>query len=515
MHRFQLAACMVVVVMLSGVALAQRQIPDRDFDEETIKTPAQVFASIPESIPVEAKRVLEEVFRDEQHQFGIKKFIGDEFPRLDEDAQAAVITFLIEQFDIDPKTLAREHMMHVQADLPQFRAEYALSEMGEAPEPYLILALKHESTNIRLNAVQMLGRFNSPEVVKALSDLLDDENPHIVLAAISSLTWTGEKLPLKPTLTLLKHDQTEIRADAVLLIGSVFHRHPGVDVMDNMAKSEVIDAVADLLNDSDERTRLNAAHILGESGSHNATRHLLAELRKEDSDVRGAVIHALGELGDITATMPLIERYQLPEAENEREAILYAVGQLCDARAVPILVNCLSEKEVWPSVVAARALGDIGSRSAVPALIEALDSEDIDLLKAASRALGQIGDTRATEPLIDLLQHDEASVARQAAIALGKLNDPKAINPLIKMLYRPSINYEYRDRVCEALVAIKDPGVVPALIEGLQEKPSYARLVTYRTLNKLTGEHYSEVNEHTFDRWKQWLKDHEELLEKE
>ncbi len=80
---------------------------------------------------------------------------------------------------------------------------------------------------------------------------------------------------------------------------------------------------------------------------------------------------------------------------------------------------------------AARALiGQVGS-DALPTLIRASADQDAEVRQAVVAALGELGDARAIPPLLDRLAHDPAdSVRAEAAFRLGKIGTADLVWPL-------------------------------------------------------------------------------------
>lgn len=80
------------------------------------------------------------------------------------------------------------------------------------------------------------------------------------------------------------------------------------------------------------------------------------------------------------------------------------------------------------------ALGEIREIRAVPVLIERLGDQNKAVRRISARALGKIGDPEATEPLIASLDNpQEALVVRcTAAQALGQLSNIRAANALLR-----------------------------------------------------------------------------------
>jgi HEAT repeat protein len=118
------------------------------------------------------------------------------------------------------------------------------------------------------------------------------------------------------------------------------------------------------------------------------------------------------------------------------------LGEIRDAKAVPILTEALADKDEFGTSIAsaaARALGQIGDRSVIPALLKALDSPDRDLRYEATRALAILRADEAKAPVRKLLK-DSGETAHHrlvrcaAAEALGRLRDRDAVEDIAGLL---------------------------------------------------------------------------------
>ena len=76
---------------------------------------------------------------------------------------------------------------------------------------------------------------------------------------------------------------------------------------------------------------------------------------------------------------------------------------------------------------AAYALGEIRNAEAVPVLISALKSNCNHMRRIAAHALGKIGDTRAVTPLAEVLRSEQPLAVQVSVImSLGKIGGPEA-----------------------------------------------------------------------------------------
>ncbi|MBE8991113.1 HEAT repeat domain-containing protein [Nostoc sp. LEGE 12450] len=147
--------------------------------------------------------------------------------------------------------------------------------------------------------------------------------------------------------------------------------------------------------------------ILGQIGSPQAVKPLIAKLDDVDKDLRQAVVKALGQIGSPQAVKPLIAK--LDDVDKDlRQAVVKALGQIGSPQAVKPLIAKLDDvdKDLRQAVV--KALGQIGSPQVVKPLIAKLDDVDKDLRQAAVKALGQIGSPQVVKlPSVAKLTREE------------------------------------------------------------------------------------------------------------
>jgi len=99
------------------------------------------------------------------------------------------------------------------------------------------------------------------------------------------------------------------------------------------------------------------------------------------------------------------------------------LGEIKDPKTVPALINAFKDKNIRRNV--AEALGKIKDQSAVPALIGGLEENAFDSGIACARALAEINDPRAVQPLISALKSEARYLREAAAQALGQLRSAK------------------------------------------------------------------------------------------
>lgn len=127
---------------------------------------------------------------------------------------------------------------------------------------------------------------------------------------------------------------------------------------------------------------------------------------------------------------PLAKRVEAA-CQQAHQAGLMAKVEKVDRQALPGLAGA-----PCPQVRAASiyALGEVRDAGAVPLLVGHLNDEDKVVRRISARALGKIGDPAAAEPLIAALQNRQESLAVRcvAARALGMLSDLEAARALLR-----------------------------------------------------------------------------------
>ena len=134
------------------------------------------------------------------------------------------------------------------------------------------------------------------------------------------------------------------------------------------------------------------------------------------------------------------------------------------------------------------ALGQIGDVRAIAPLLKALESEDKWVRRAAAKALEKMENDQVIQPLMShLLEEDEpdAEVRRSAAKALARMQPEEAIEHLAKALKDPSLGV--RLDAGYALGRIGEPAV-EVLITALGDRDSRVRDSAVAALGNIGGE---------------------------
>ena len=170
---------------------------------------------------------------------------------------------------------------------------------------------------------------------------------------------------------------------------------------------------------------------LGESLAMREAAALIGDLDEDSWNAMKAVVDTIG-VSSVEALKPVVAVETDDLATARAEAVIAGFGQ----KAVTRLASLVSDPRWFVQRRGARLLGRIGTADAVPLL----------------------------QPL---LRQNDPRVAREAVAALGVIPDPAAARAIHTVLR--AATGEVRRAVVEALVAERDPRVVPMLVRILEE----------------------------------------------
>jgi HEAT repeat protein len=268
--------------------------------------------------------------------------------------------------------------------------EKAMVRFGADALPVLVPALRKQNTAV--SAARVLVKLDNMEASRALVDALCSRDEFVVAAVTRSL------------------------------IGA--------------RNTTLLDALVRSLQQGTVRVRQAAADALGWMSDRRSVEVLVAALGDEDAKVCANAVIALGRLNDRRAVTPLVALIAGNDAVM-RYVAAGILGRLGDRRATAPLVGLLDDADILVRAAAAEALGSLGDPRAANALARALEREWEERARMALMvALVELRDTRALEPLLQVLDRKRGTTEQRpkSAELLGELGDPRAIWPLAMVL---------------------------------------------------------------------------------
>jgi HEAT repeat protein len=196
-------------------------------------------------------------------------------------------------------------------------------------------------------------------------------------------------------------------------------------------------SVSDLIETLDPNLRAQAASYIStltpESALSFSSLLALVDSQEATVDIRRAGCWFLGHLGDKSALRPLLGRVKSDSDVGVVWEAAKALVNLGNTKAVPNLIVCLAE-EAQPERRSAIvwALGNFYDKRAVPVLIQTLQNklETPQVRGHTAEALGQLRDKRVLKVLVAALKDEFPEVRFWSAYALGQLKDPSVISEL-------------------------------------------------------------------------------------
>ena len=219
---------------------------------------------------------------------------------------------------------------------------------------------------------------------------------------------------------------TEVKRDALLRLR-------------NLQSAEASRLAVPALRDASEIVRATAAFSVTFLPAEEAVPAITPLLTDKSELVRREAAYALGQVGDRSATDPLLQILQKDKIPEVRNASIVALGEIGDIRAVDALTQILQRKvrdeDEFLRRSAARSIGQIAQiiRTSEPKVITPADSStvtvEVSRLKYQDYARELPTFRAAADALIRALQNPKESpdAKREAAFALGAIGDKNAI----------------------------------------------------------------------------------------
>ncbi|HLI06363.1 MAG TPA: HEAT repeat domain-containing protein [Ktedonobacteraceae bacterium] len=232
---------------------------------------------------------------------------------------------------------------------------------------------------------------DDPRAVIAVSSLEDDRLARHLLEFIALGTWAGKPFVIPPPLRT-PHARTRLRT--LFLPGS------GIE----SARAQLVLRAG--ANDPRPAVRETAIHILGIIGNPAATPILIEALHDPVPSVRLQAAKALGRAGDESAVPALLS--SLSNADEQLGSQIFASLVHLGNVAVPGLIDASASSSAWMRWHAIRALGEICDQRALPVLVQALLDNDHSVAWMGAKGLTRFG-RQALGPLLRLLMNNETT----------------------------------------------------------------------------------------------------------
>ena len=288
--------------------------------------------------------------------------------------------------------------------------------------PDLIARMGGKDPVIKMHLMNLLARFDKPEITHALEMQLKDPNKMVRSAALSALGSRGGKINIDKVAAVLTDPDLDVQNKAV-------------DVLIKANHPDTIKYLVNALKDESEYARRAAVEVLNEIGDVSSVKDLLAAIKDDDWWVRSRAGDALAEIGGPRVVDSVVELIN-DEDEDIRRTAVEILNATKDSRAVDHLIKATDDTDWWVRERAVDALSKIGDSKAVPKLEQML-GKDSKTDTVVIRALGKLGSQKHINKIMPLLQRPEREIQVEAIKALTQLTDDthaESIRGLLKKI---------------------------------------------------------------------------------
>ncbi len=272
--------------------------------------------------------------------------------------------------------------------------------------PDLIDRMGGKDPVVKMLLINVITRFDRPEVHRVVQEQLKDTNKLVRHAALGAASRLGKALDAGTVATLLVDPDIDVMNKAV-------------DVLVQINDPQTVKYLLPALKAENEFSRRAAVEVLNEVGTTDSVKYLLEAVGDDDWWVRLRACDALARIGGPRVVDAVLELVN-DENEDIRRSAIEILNICKDKRAVDQLIEAVEDKDWWVSERAADALAEIGNPKALPALLKMLERNDRSV-PVALRAIGKLGDEKLLPNVLAFLKRPEREIKLAAIEALAEL----------------------------------------------------------------------------------------------
>ena len=274
--------------------------------------------------------------------------------------------------------------------------------------PDLIARMGGKDTVIKMHLINLLSKFDRPEINQALEMQLKDTNKLVRGAALAALATRRGNVNIEPVARMLQDPDLDVQNKAI-------------DVMVKINHKDTVKYLLPALKDESEYARRAAVEVLNKVGNVNSVKDLLEAIKDDDWWVRSRAGDALAEIGGPKVVDSVVALIKHEDQEIRRTAI-EILNATKDERAVDHLIKATDDNDWWVRERAVDALTQIGSPKALPKL-EKMLGQNAKTDTVVIRALSKLGDHKHIAKILPMLRRPERDIQVEAIKALSKLAD--------------------------------------------------------------------------------------------
>ena len=290
----------------------------------------------------------------------------------------------------------------------------------------LIACLDHVSNLLKAHVTEALALIGDSRAVPQLLRALEDPHAPTRVNAAAGLVRMADPRSLRPLLKALQDGDGDVRGYAATALGELGEAKAVPDLANVLARWKT-------LEHKDAHFLEAVVESLGKLGDTTAVPALIPLLQSQQDSVLLKTVLALKKLRDPSAAQALITLLHVPKPAVRRR-VLEILGQMGDVSLVLLMVESLrGDDALEVRAAAAHALGELKDRAACSFLEDALRDE-LPIRCQAVIALGMIHEKSTLAALMAMLKDAAPEVRYHAVNAIAKFKDPKTLKAVAALL---------------------------------------------------------------------------------
>lgn len=408
---------------------------------------------------------VEKLIRESQNQLDQRKYIELQLAELLAEATLESKSFICRQLwfigtaDSVP-AIARLLMDEKTADI----ACYAIGQNpSEEAGKALREALNKVSPKVQIRIINLLGDRVDNQSVEAIGKLVSGTEREVGEAAVAALGKIGGARAIKLLVETRAKGDSELRfaaTDAYLRCAEdlIFEgktkqatviykelagnnetpiiRSAAIKGLADIGGQDIVPLVISALRDENRMVRTTARSCVRTMEGSGVTEQIAGELSKTSPDEQMLLIGALADRGD-AAALPAITAAARSTNPEVRKAVLHAVGKLGDASFVGYLVKAAIEgTSSEEKNTAVNSLKLLRGKRVDDAIVQIMQNSLPSMRRQLIQVLTERNAVDAVPALFAEAAHQDRKVRQAAFKALGRLADEEHLPSLIKLLVK-------------------------------------------------------------------------------
>jgi HEAT repeat protein len=425
---------------------------------------------------------VEKLIRESQNQPEQRKYIELRLAELLADATLESKSFICRQLWFigtadSVAAIAKLLMDEETADI----ACYAIGQnpSGEAGKA-LREALNKVSPTVQIRIINLLGDRGDNQSVEAIGKLISGTQRQVSEAAVAALGKIGGARAIELLVETRAKGDSELRfaaTDAYLrcaeelmfegekekaiviykeLAGkneTPIIRSAAIKGLADSGEQEIVPLVVSALRDENRMVRTTARSCVRTMEGEGVTEQFAGELSKTSPEEQVLLIGALADRGD-SAALPAITAAAASAKPEIRKAVLHAVGKLGDASFAEYLVKAASEGLTSEEKsTAINSLKQLRGNKVDDAIIQSMRNSEASVRRQLIQVLAERDAVDAVPALLAEAANPDRKVRQAAFKALGRLAGEEVLPSLIKLLAKLEDNSSRREAE-RAVVAV-------------------------------------------------------------